>query len=119
MNLGPRTNDHASLKLVKPRALPPHMQGDVVELTGLRTAPAHRGQGYAGDLLRDVCLEADMAQRFLFLCVNPGGGLTLKDLTQFYMRHGFMPIQANPILMIRPPVAVRGMVIPMESAHDV
>lgn len=117
MKLGPRSNDQASLRLVKPRALPAHMHGDIVELTGLRTSPAHRQQGHATDLMLDVCLEADMAQRFLFLCVEPDGGMEINDLAKFYVRHGFMPIQADPLLMIRPHVAVRGMMTPMAAVH--
>lgn len=117
MKLGPRSNEHASLKLVKPRALPAHMHGDIIELVGLRTSPAHRQKGWATELMLDVCLEADMAQRFLFLCVEPDGGMGLKELAQFYVRHGFMPIQAEPLLMIRPHVAVRGMMTPMAADH--
>jgi ribosomal protein S18 acetylase RimI-like enzyme len=117
MKLGPRTNDRASLKLVRPRALPTHMHSDVIELTSLRTQAAHRGQGYASDLMRDVCLEADVAQRFLFLCVEPEGGLGLNDLAQFYARLGFVVIQSDPLLMVRPHVAVRGMMMPMETDH--
>jgi hypothetical protein len=88
-----------------PVALPINMRADVIELSKLRTLPGERGKGYATELLLDVCIEADMARKFLFLCVEPDDDcpLTTKQLSEMYLRFGFVPIQSDPaVLMTRP-----------------
>lgn len=99
--LGRRTFETASLKLCRPRALPDHMQGDVVELHSLATPADDRRKGYATQLMLTTCCEADMARKFLFLCVEPEG-VEKQMLLEFYAGFGFRPIQAEPLLMVRP-----------------
>lgn len=105
MKLGPRTNGNASCKLSVPTALPLPMRQNIIELSAMRTCPDHRGKGEATELLLDVCLEADMHRRFLFLAVSPDADspLDTKQLAEFYSRFSFLPIQSSPtVLMVRP-----------------
>lgn len=109
MKLGRREFGGSSLQLCLPRALPQHMRKDVVELRALRTEPEYRGNGFATDLMLDVCLEADLARKFLFLCVEPGDDcpISLEALASWYHKFGFTTIQASPLLMTRPHVGAR------------
>jgi GNAT superfamily N-acetyltransferase len=100
--IGTRTHGHASLKLAVPTALPDDLRGPVVELRSLHTRKDKRGQGEATALMADVCNEADKARRFLFLHVKPDGPMGTEALANFYIRNGFHPIQAEPLLMLRP-----------------
>lgn len=112
MKYGRREFGAASLELCLPKALPQHMRKNVIELRALYTEPQYRGNGFATDLLHDVCLEADLARKFLFLCVSPGedGPLGLEKLANWYHKFGFTTIQASPLLMTRPFVgALMGM----------
>ena len=100
--IGQRSNAYASCKLAIPTALPKDMQGPVIELRSLKTRKDKRGKGFASALLAEVCEEADKARRFLFLHCEPEDGLELEPLANFYIKHGFQPIQAEPLLMLRP-----------------
>lgn len=102
MKYGERRSGHARLRLAVPSALPATMRGKVVELRSLYTAPAHRGQGHATRLLEAVTAEADRTGYFLFLAVEPKGEISAIELAQFYRKHGFLPIQPEPLLMVRP-----------------
>ena len=99
---GTRKLGHATCKLCVPKALPADMRTDVVELINLKTKPNKRGQGCAKALLASVCNEADQAKRFLLLQVRASGPMGLQDLANLYIRNGFQPIQAEPLLMLRP-----------------
>ena len=93
--IGQRTHASASLELVQSTALPVRMRGKVRELVRLYVPDADRLKGYASQLLHDVCREADKANVILFLtAASP-------ELCAYYTRFGFMPIQAQPILMAR------------------
>lgn len=105
MKLGTRTNNGASLKLCKPKALPAFMQGPIVELCGLTSKLP--GQGHARELFDAVCLEADLSGQMLFLHVDPEDGTDKARLARFYASRGFEPIQAEPLLMLRPFAAMR------------
>lgn len=100
--IGPRSNAYASLRLSVPTALPADMQGPVVELRALKTRKDKRGMGFAKALLADVCAEADEAKRFLFLHVAPDNADDTEAMANFYIRNGFQPIQADPLLLLRP-----------------
>lgn len=106
---GTRTNDHASLKVCVPTALPIHMRAKIREIVSLETEPEHRGKGYAKDLLERICISADLSDTWLMLAVEPGDAETDKQrLLNLYVRAGFSPIQAAPvIMMIRPSAAAR------------
>lgn len=100
--IGPRANAYASCKLAIPTALPAEMRGPVVELRSLKTRKDKRGMGFAKALMTAVCTEADERRRFLFLRVEPEDGTDTEALANFYIRNGFQPIQAEPLLMLRP-----------------
>lgn len=104
MMLGTRKHGHASLKLAHPTALPDAMRDGVVELRSLRTDPAYRGLGEASMLLAKTTVEADIAKRFMMLWVKPDddGPMDTEALAKFYTDHGFITIQADPVLMVRP-----------------
>jgi len=103
MRYGERSNGYASLRLAVPRGLPREMRGPVVELRDLKTnPPSARRQGHARDLMEKVTAEADRDRFFLFLHVDPTGDMNAQDLLIFYGRLGFVPIQAEPLLMVRP-----------------
>ena len=99
--IGKRANAYASCKLAVPTALPDDVQGPVVELRSLHTRKDKRGKGFARSLMADVCGEADKARRFLLLYVKPDDG-DVEALANFYIHNGFIPIQAEPIVMLRP-----------------
>lgn len=114
MKYGERTFGHASLRLCSPSALPLHMRGKVVELRSLRTDPEQRRQGHADQLLRLVTVEAERSKKFLLIKVEPEaesvgpGGPDREALAAFYDRHGFVAIQPEPLLMVRPCIGVKG-----------
>lgn len=108
MTYGERRHGGARLILAKPRALPEHMRGPIVELRALRTEVAKRGQGDAAALMLETTVEADLAAVMLFLCVEPEAGTDRERLLAFYVRNGFLPIQSEPaMLMVRPCLALR------------
>lgn len=100
--IGKRANAYASCKLAIPTALPDDIRGPIVELRSLTTRKDKRGQGHAKALMADVCAEADKAGRFLLLHVVPDGPMDAHALAKFYVGNGFYPIQAEPIVMLRP-----------------
>ena len=108
LKYGERKHGGARLTLARPRALPEHMRGPIVEVRGLRTAVAARGRGDAGALMLETTVEADVAGVVLFLCVEPEEGVERDRLLAFYVRNGFLPIQAEPLLMVRPHVGMIG-----------
>lgn len=100
MKLGARKSGEASLRLARPGALPPHMRADIVEVRDLYTRLQSRRQGHASALLRDVAKDADKARILLLLAVEDGEDRAA--LVEMYARHGFVTIQAEPTLMVRP-----------------
>lgn len=106
--VGPRTNGPASLSIAVPLSLPPAMRFRVREIVRLRTDEAERGKGHASRLLALICAEADDTATTLFLHVKPDGGLPMTALAKLYLGHGFVPIQAEPLLMTRMPGRVAG-----------
>lgn len=104
LKYGPRTNGPASLRLCVPTALPQEMRGPVVEIRSLSVPEADRRQGHASALMLGTTIEADLAQAFLFLAVEPESDTpTRAELAEFYARHGFILIQNKPaMLMVRP-----------------
>lgn len=109
MKYGKREYMGSSLMVTVARALPHHMRSKVLIITKLETPPQYRRQGYANTLLALVTAEADIAGKVLMLKVGDGmiGGASKQQLLNFYQRHGFMPIQAEPLLMARTPISAR------------
>jgi predicted GNAT family N-acyltransferase len=104
MILGTRKLGPASLRLCRPSALPDTMQMDVVELVGLATEASERRKGHATSLMLQTCCEADIARKFMMLCVDADDK---QKLMEFYNGFGFVPIQAEPLIMVRPYVGAR------------
>lgn len=109
MKYGEREHLGASLTIGVAKGLPVHMRAGIVELTDLYTKPQFRRQGYAYDLLLRVCLEADLARKVIILTVGDGiiGGADKQGLLNLYGRHGFVPVQASPMILARTPVSAR------------
>jgi GNAT superfamily N-acetyltransferase len=75
----------------------------VREILALYTEPAQRNKGYASELLKEVCAEADKHAIVLILKPEPYGSTGgLKHLQAFYKKFGFTRIQDRPVLMARP-----------------
>lgn len=105
MKTGRRKQGHAEVVVRPATGLPSTMQADVYELVKLHTDPAYRGRGEARSLLLSICMDADLTGKFLLVHVDPGDDTTtLKELAEFYSSMGFLPIQAEPLLMVRPHV---------------
>lgn len=106
MRYGKREYMGASAEIGVAKSLPVHMRAGLVELSNLFTTPQHRRQGYANTLMCMITAEADVAGKVLMLAVGDGliGGASKQQLLSFYERHRFMPIQASPLLMARPPI---------------
>lgn len=106
MKLGKRKFGGATCKLGYSTSIPAHMRGNVIELSAVHCAPEHRRQGFATELLHQVCKEADAAEKVLFLMVKAGDGMTSEQLESWYAdKFGFAVIQAEPRLMARMPGA--------------
>lgn len=107
---GVREHMGASLEVGVATALPVHMRDGIVMISKIYTRPQFRRQGYASALLASVTVEADMAGKILLLKVGDGeiGGADRQGLIDFYGRHGFIPVQAEPaLLMARTPIGGR------------
>lgn len=100
--IGKHSNAYASCRIAYPTTLPDEMQGPILELRSLKTRKDKRRKGFASALMTEVCIEADLHRRFLLLCVEPEDDTPLEALANFYVKHGFQPIQAEPLLMLRP-----------------
>ncbi len=106
MTPGPRTRGAASLNIGVCKALPKEMQDKTRELSALEVPLHARNEGQATELMHEVCAEADNAGITLVLFVAPFGDIDLsrQQLADWYARRfGFVPIQAEPILMARMP----------------
>ena len=96
MPVGPRTKNSASARIAVPRSLPPHLRSQVRELVAVKSD--NPGKGEADALLDAICCEADETKTALMLMVDGGDR---ERLANWYQRHGFTPIQAEPLLMAR------------------
>lgn len=104
---GVRTLRSASLMIGETDAVPIHMRAHIRELTSLEVPIEDRRKGYAGELLKKVCDEANACAMTLLLIVKPftEDGITdVEKLQRLYARHGFEKIQDTPIIMARRPV---------------
>lgn len=63
-------------------------------ITSIDVRPDHRGQGAGSRLLRDIIADADREGVNLYLSVDAdsSGGLSNQQLRDWYMRHGFKPL---------------------------
>ena len=109
MKMGKWEYGGASLEIGIATALPVAMRKAVVMLSKLRTDADCRRQGHASALLAQVAMAADIADKMVMLKVGEGedGAASKQDLVSFYERNGFLPIQAEPLLMLRTPLGMR------------
>ena len=97
------SNEHASCRVVQNPELPPEMDR-VREVVSVWTSPDHRMQGYATELMKAVCDEADSAGMVLILQPKPfDANIAKVRLMAFYRRFGFIKTQDTPPLMARAP----------------
>lgn len=64
-------------------------------ITSIYVRPDQRGLGAGSRLLRDIIADADTENVNLYLTIaaDSSGGLTEDQLRDWYMRHGFKPIE--------------------------
>jgi predicted GNAT family N-acyltransferase len=98
MKPGTITLGNASLHIGYPQIIAANQRGHAREITGFIVPEEHRGKGEGSALLQDVCEQADQDKLLLIITAD-----TLR-LASFYAKHGFVAIQANPILMARSPI---------------
>lgn len=121
MRYGTRRYGGATLEVGVAKALPVHMRKGIVMISKVFTDPAFRRQGHAQTLLGEITVEADIARKMLLLKVGDGheDAATKQQLLNWYERNGFMPIQAEPLLMVRPHVGMKGATLQMPSGQTV
>lgn len=103
MKPGIRTAGPASLELVR---MVGFEDKNLLEVKSVRTEPESRNKGYAGQLLDEVCKEADESRTLLVLAPEPydDGALTADQLSAWYAKNGFASIDVESPLMCRDPV---------------
>jgi predicted GNAT family acetyltransferase len=99
-------NEHSSAEVVANHELPTHLK-DVRELVRVWTDSEFRKQGFATELLKTVCNDADIEGVVLMLNAKPFSTGGLNDLAPWYQRFGFMTIQKKPHLMARMPAVYK------------
>lgn len=95
-------NEYASAEAITNPGLGPKLR-DIREIVRVWTDPEHRKQGYATELMKTICEEADLTKTVLMLNPKMFGNPGLKELPRWYARFGFMTIQQSPHLMARMP----------------
>lgn len=121
MNPGTRTLGDASLTIGVCKALPPEMRPVTRELSELLVPVASRHEGQATRLMHQVCDEADKERITLVLFVDPFDepDLGRSQLADWYARRfGFIPIQADPLLLARMPGSTPCMLNPIAKAVE-
>lgn len=104
MKLGVRKFGAATCKLSRTVQVPEKMRDDVVELSSLHCPVEERRNGFASQLVQEICDEADAAGKLLLIHVQPFAeeGMSRAHLRHWYAgRFGFQEIQAKPLLMAR------------------
>lgn len=99
-------NEHASCEVVANPDIPAEMQDGVREIARVWTDAEHRKQGYATELMKQVCEDADVDRKVLILTPRPydsGAGISKDKLIEWYKRFGFVVTQKTPVLMARAP----------------
>ena len=93
----------ASCRVSRTTQLPAHLRDNVREVLAVHVEPGARRRGQAGELMRQVCAEADKAGMVLLVHCRPFGDweADAQALAGWYAGLGFMPIQAEPLLMAR------------------
>jgi predicted GNAT family acetyltransferase len=108
------SNEHSSAEVVTTT-----IEGaeGVLEVVRVFTDPEARQQGFATELLKDICNDADIEGRVLMLNPRPFGRVAgLADLALWYARFGFAVIQKQPVLMARMPQIYKTRLSPVAGA---
>lgn len=86
-------------------ALPEKMKRDVREVSSVHCATSDRRKGYATELMKEICADADARKMILVLMVQHyGAGTQMSNpqLTEWYERFGFRPLpNGDTILLAR------------------
>lgn len=109
------SNEHSSAELVTP-ALPQSLSG-VLELVRVWTDVEARKQGFATELVKAICNDADIESVVLMLTPRTFAAGGLNELQAWYERFGFRVIQRDPIvLMARMPQMFKAKMTDMGAA---
>jgi GNAT superfamily N-acetyltransferase len=110
------SNEHSSAEVVP--ATTPGIEG-VLELVRVWTDVEARKQGFATELVKDICNDADIEGRVLMLTPKTFGRVGLEDLAHWYERFGFVTIQKKPVvLMARMPQVYKTKMSPIAGAVE-
>lgn len=97
------SNEYSSAEVVINPDLPESLNG-VLEVVRVWTDPEHRKNGFATELLKSICEDADIEGCVLILNPKTFGRVGLENLVPWYERFGFAVIQKKPtVLMARMP----------------
>ena len=97
MKTGTVALGNASLHIGYSQVIAPNRRGLAREITEFYVPEEHRGKGDGGELLKEVCEQADQEKLLLLIIADN------ERLEKFYYLHGFKTIQEKPILMARSP----------------
>jgi GNAT superfamily N-acetyltransferase len=92
------SNEHSSAELVTP-TLPQSLSG-VLELVRVWTDPDARKHGFATELVKSICDDADIEGVVLMLSPKTFGAVGMTELQAWYERFGFQVIQRKPIVLM-------------------
>jgi hypothetical protein len=108
MKPGTIAHGPSSLRVTFSLMVPVNIRGHVREITSVNTPHSERRKGHASALMRKVCGQADSERMTLVLQVNPYDEcpMTKRDLMRWYGAFDFKPIQADPLVMARPPKTI-------------
>lgn len=110
------SNEHSSAEVVVTTT--PGIEG-VLELVRVWTDVDARKQGFATELVKDICNDADIEGRVLMLNPKTFGQVGLTDLAHWYERFGFVTIQKKPVqLMARMPQIYKTKLLPVAGAVE-
>ena len=98
IHLGP-----ASCEIGICAAVPPERRPHVREITKLWVQPGQRRNGHGTALLEALCEQADAESVALLVHVEPfRDAIDASVLAKWYGQHGFLPINFEPFIMVRP-----------------
>jgi len=99
MTPGLRNHKEASLRVAIPDGVPEELREGIREIVALQSES--QGKGHATKLMHEVCTEADVYGKVLFLQPQPfDDGMDADKLEQFYKKFGFEKIQDEPVVLM-------------------
>lgn len=106
MDTGARSFGPASLRIRRTDAFPLYLRDAIRELYSLQVPASEQRNGYATNLMNQVCREADAYSIVLVLLVEPflNCSLSRTEIAAWYaLKFGFVTIQPEPMMMARQP----------------